>query len=189
MALMRLFFAVPIPPDNSAVLSALCSRLQTQRGWHWVDERNWHITLAFLGETDGNCVSALSELGEQVAANHPSSTLTLDSLQWWPTPSRPRLLAAVAENAGALPQLRKQLAAGLRDRGINFDGKPLRPHVTLMRLERGIDLFDLSLPPCSIRIDIETLALYRSERQHGETRYRPIWQRDLIPPTPVFFKK
>lgn len=186
---MRLFFAVPIPPDNGVALSTLCSRLQTQRGWHWVDERNWHITLAFLGETDGKDVSALSELGEQVAANHPSSTLTLDSLQWWPTPSRPRLLAAVAENAGALPPLRKELASGLRDLGINFDGKPLRPHVTLMRLERGIEVLDLSLPSCSIHIDIETLVLYRSERDHGETRYRPMWQRDLNSPAPVFFKK
>lgn len=186
---MRLFFAVPIPPDNTAVLSALCARLQTQRGWHWVDERNWHITLAFLGETEGKYVSALSELGERVAANHECSTLMLDSLQWWPTPSRPRLLAAVAENAGALPPLRKELGSGLRDLGINFDGKPLRPHVTLMRLERGVEIFDLSLPPCRVHIDVDTLALYRSERERGETCYRPIWQRDLNPPAPAFFKK
>jgi len=186
VALMRLFFAVPIAPESSAALSALCSRLQTQRGWHWVSERNWHVTLAFLGETDGKWVQSLSELGESVAATSECSALTLDSLQWFPSINRPRLLAAVAGQAGALPSMRKQLAARLRDLGVNFDGKPLRPHVTLMRLERGVEVHDLSLPPCDIRVDVEALALYRSEREHGETRYRPIWRRDLNPPLPPF---
>lgn len=179
---MRLFFGVPIPPEASVVLEALCARLQTQRGWHWVSERNWHITLAFLGETEGNSVEPLCELGENVAANHTICKITLEQLQWWPSLSKPRLLAAVSEAPGALAPIRKMLAQGLRDLGVDFDGKPLRPHVTLLRLERGVTPACFDLPAGSVEVDIETLALYSSERVRGDAYYRQLWQRQFHTP-------
>lgn len=186
MALLRLFFGVPILPAACAAFEALRARLQTQRGWHWVDERNWHITLAFLGETDGNYVSPLCELGETVAREHAACNIALEQLQWWPSLSKPRLLAVMTENPSPLAPIRKALAQGLRDIGVSFESKPLRPHVTLMRLERGTKLQSLDLPAASIDVDIASLVLYRSERVHGETHYRPLWQRELKPIIPKF---
>ena len=183
---MRLFFGVPIPAEASAQLEALCACLQTQRGWHWVAERNWHITLTFMGEADGDVVGPLCELGERVAANYGACKITLEQLQWWPSPSRPRLLAAVSEIPGALAPIRKMLAQGLRDLGVDFDGKPLRPHVTLMRLERGVTPACFDLPAGSVDVDIESIALYNSERVRGETNYRPLWLRELQNPPPSF---
>lgn len=183
---MRLFFGVPIPPVASERLAALCGRVPEERGFEWVDERNWHITLAFLGATDGSDVNALCDLGEQVAANHSVCNILLEQLQWWPSVSRPRLLACVAEAPGALAPIRKQLVQGLRELGVDFDGKPLRPHVTLMRLQRGAVPVSLALPAGSVEVDIEAIALYRSERVRGKTHYRPIWQRELNPPLPPF---
>ncbi|HET8711656.1 MAG TPA: RNA 2',3'-cyclic phosphodiesterase, partial [Spongiibacteraceae bacterium] len=164
---MRLFFGVPIPSLASEQLAALCARVPAQRGFRWVDERNWHITLAFLGEIDGGYVNALCDLGESVAAQHSACKITLEQLQWWPTLSRPRLLAMVSEAAGALAPLRKQLVQGLRELGVAFDSKPLRPHVTLMRLARRALPMIYDLPVGSVDIDIETIALYSSERVRG----------------------
>lgn len=183
---MRLFFGVPLSPAASMQLEALCARLQTQRGWNWVDERNWHITLTFMGEVDGNSVNALCDLGETVATDHQACKIVLEQLQWWPSPSKPRLLASVSEAPGSLAPIRKQLAQGLRERGIDFDGKPLRPHVTLMRLERGVLPISFDLPVGSVDVDIEAIALYSSERNRGETYYRPIWTRELQIPPPSF---
>jgi 2'-5' RNA ligase len=186
VALMRLFFAVPVPPAAAAALAGWCARLQSQRGWHWVAERNWHVTLAFLGETEGRLLNSLGELGDRVAAGGSGGAIALNSLQWWPSATRPRLLAAVADAAGPLAPLRRELAAGLRELGIDFDGKPLRPHVTLLRLERGVlpELFDL--PAGAVDIEVESIALYRSERERGETRYRPLIEWELPAPPPVF---
>lgn len=183
---MRLFFGVPISSAASAKLEALCARLQTQRGWQWVAERNWHITLAFMGDIDGNYLNALCELGESVVANQCACNITLEQLQWWPSLSKPRLLAAVSETPGALAPLRKMLVQGLRDLGIDFDGKPLRPHVTLMRLERGVLPMSFDLPAGGVDVDIDALALYSSERIRGETNYRPLWQRELPSSPPSF---
>ncbi len=187
---MRLFFGVPINPSASGQLAALCARFPAQPGWQWVAERNWHITLAFLGgregETDGNHVNALCDLGEAVAANHQACKITLEQLQWWPSLSKPRLLACVAEMPGALAPIRKQLVQGLRELGIDYDGKPLRPHVTLMRLERGVLPLSHDLPAAAVKVDVDALALYSSERNRGETYYRPVWERELQRPPPRF---
>lgn len=187
---MRLFFGVPITRSAHEQLAALCERFPAQSGWQWVAERNWHITLAFLGgregEVDGNAVNALCDLGEEVAANNFACKITLEQLQWWPSVSKPRLLASMSETPGALAPIRKQLAQGLRDLGIDFDGKPLRPHVTLMRLERGVLPVSYELPASSVNVDIESIALFSSERNRGETYYRPIWERELQTPPPKF---
>ncbi|HSB97377.1 MAG TPA: RNA 2',3'-cyclic phosphodiesterase [Spongiibacteraceae bacterium] len=195
MALMRLFFAVPLPAAATLELGKLCARLPRSSDWLWLDERDWHITLAFLGDTDGAKLPALCELGERVVMDSVvdsvmdsvadysppvSSRLTLTSLQWWPDISRPRLLAAVGEASEPLRGMRKLLTAGLREMGVAYDGKPLRPHVTLMRLARGAPVHDLTVPPCAIEVSLESLALYRSERERGVTHYRPLWQRELL---------
>lgn len=196
---MRLFFGVPLPHETTDALESVLATVPKQRGWKPVASRNWHITLSFLGDTDGQCLNPLVELGEQAAAEHAATAVTLDSLQWWPSESRPRLLAAVASISTPLQPLRKQLNRGLRDLGIAFDGKPLRAHVTLLRLERGIHVDDLRLPPCSVDVAIENLALYvsetvrgdssSSERGRNEKAYRPLWQQSLQLPPPWGWRK
>ncbi|MFT3929802.1 MAG: RNA 2',3'-cyclic phosphodiesterase [Spongiibacteraceae bacterium] len=183
---MRLFFGVPIEQPAALQLAELSSRVPNQRGFNWIDERNWHITLTFMGEVDGNAVNALCDLGEAVAANHQACKITLEQLQWWPSVSKPRLLACVSEIPGALNPMRKQLAQGLRELGVDFDGKPLRPHVTLMRLERGVLPMSYDLPAGAVSVDVESIALFSSERNRGETYYRPIWEKELVPLPPQF---
>lgn len=177
---MRLFFGVPLSPEATLALESACARVHAQRGWRWVASHNWHITLSFLGETEGRWVNALVDLGERVAQASEAGSIVLDSLQWWPSENRPRLLAAVAEQAAPLQPIRKLLNEGLRELGLPFDGKPLRAHVTLLRLERGVLVDDLSLPACNVKVDAESLALYVSEKTQGEKRYRPIWEQALL---------
>jgi RNA 2',3'-cyclic 3'-phosphodiesterase len=184
VALMRLFFAVPVPVAATLELEKLRARLPHPADWLWLDARDWHITLAFLGDTDGAKLPALCELGERVVdeahVEFSLSKLALDSLQWWPDISRPRLLAAVGAALEPLLGMRKSLLAGLREIGVAYDGKPLRPHITLMRLARGAVVHDLTVPPCAVDVTVESLALYRSERERGVTHYRPLWQKELF---------
>jgi len=190
--MMRLFFGVPLAPVPTAQLEAVMTRVPLQRGWRPLSSQNWHITLSFLGDTDGRQLNALIDLGEQVAADHLSTALVFNSLQWWPDANRPRLLAAVAADSTPLQAMRKQLNAGLRELGVNFDSKPLRAHVTLLRLERGIHVDDLSVPACDVNVECDELALFVSEKfvsekfvsdkGKSEKRYRPVWRQMLESP-------
>lgn len=176
---MRLFFAIPVTGQAARELEMRRMLLSTPRGGHWLAMRDWHVTVSFLGEVDGNRVAALCDLGERVAAGGAQSSVRLDDFEWWPSASRPRLLAAVGAAPRALLDLRNALNEGLRELGVNYDGKPLRPHVTLLRLERNATTADTAPVPCGIDVGIESLALYRSEREQGVTHYRPLWQAEL----------
>jgi 2'-5' RNA ligase len=193
MAQMRLFFGVPLPPAASIALEAVMQQVPLQRGWHPVAARNWHVTLSFLGDTDGRLLNPLIELGERVAAAHTSTAIVLDSLQLWPTAlhceKRPRLLAAVASVSTALQPLRKDINAGLRELGVAYDGKPLRAHVTLLRLERDVLIDDLRVPACCAEIAVEQLALFVSEGGGRDKYYRPLWQQALQQPPPWGWRK
>lgn len=176
---MRLFFAIPVAAAGAAGIEKLRLQIAAPRDSHWLEPRDWHVTLAFLGEVDGAMLPALCELGERSVATAMQSSLRLNNLQWWPGEQRPRLLVAAGEATSALAELRKSLTAGLRELGVNYDGKPLRPHVTLLRLARAAVVLDFALPPCAVDVEVESLALYRSERDRGVTHYRPLWQREL----------
>ena len=179
MAVMRLFFAIPVAGDAARTLESRRMLLPTPRGGHWLAQRDWHVTVSFLGEVAGNLVPALCEVGERAAAEGAQCSVRLDDFEWWPSASRPRLLAATGTAPRALLDLRNALHSGLRELGVNYDGKPLRPHVTLLRLERNATTADTAPVPCGIDVDVESLALYRSERERGATRYRPLWQMEL----------
>jgi 2'-5' RNA ligase len=179
MALMRLFYAVPVTGRAALELDRCRLLSSTPRGGHWLDMRDWHVTLAFLGDTDGALLPALCDLGERVAAAASQCSLALHTLEWWPSASKPRLLAAVGEAPQALLTMRRDLLAGLRELGVDHDGKPLRPHVTLLRLERSASTSDTAPTPCAVDLEVTQLALYRSERERGVTHYRPLWEADL----------
>ena len=126
----------------------------------------------------------LTALGERVAQLAGRCSLRFNTLAWWPKPARPRLLAAVAPEAGSLQPLRDGLAEGLDQLGVPFDHRPLRPHITLMRLPRGepVDaelLAALPLPSFDIELPVSELLLYRSEASPAGRRYTPIWRREL----------
>jgi len=176
---MRIFFAVPVAAAAGTALNALCAELQTQRGWRWVPQHNWHITLAFLGETDEAHIPVLIELGQRVSASVNPGTLLLTRFEWWPVAQRPHLLVAAADPNEPVLTLHSLLLEGLAELDIDVDPRPLRPHLTLVRLQRGAEINQPVLPPCSIEIPVEQLVLYCSERSAHGPHYRPLWQQTL----------
>jgi RNA 2',3'-cyclic 3'-phosphodiesterase len=176
---MRIFFAVPVAATAAAALSALCARLQTQRGWRWVPQGNWHITLAFLGATDEAKIPALRELGQQAANSVAKGSLALTRFEWWPVAKRPHLLVAAADPTEPLLSLHEILLDGLAQAGIEVDARPLRPHLTLVRLQRDAEAVQPVLPECCIDVPVERLVLYSSEPGGHGSIYRELWQQSL----------
>ncbi len=176
---MRTFFALPIPAVANAPLHELCTQLQTQRGWRWIPPANWHITLAFLGQTDPLLLTTLTILGNAAAAAVKPSSLILNQLEWWPTAQAPRLLVATAPPVPAVTDLHRRLLEGLASAQIDVDAKALRPHLTLVRLQRDIPTAQPSLPPCNVEVPMQRLVLYSSEAGANGSVYRELWQANL----------
>lgn len=163
MASLRLFFAVPVAAAAVPSLEALHARLQRHDGWRWSDKSSWHITTAFLGDTDSGALPLLERLGEYTTTLGARGDIRLTRLEWWPTQLHPRLLVATGAATEPLLTLHRTLRDQLAQQGFNCDARPLRPHLTLARLQRSAER--PALPACAEQVPVTTMALYLSERK------------------------
>ncbi len=136
---MRLFFGVEIPDRVRARLARVQSLLRdSQADVRWVEPRNTHFTLAFLGQVDDNEIGVLDKLACHAAATTPSVFLTLEGLGTFPDRLRPRVVwVGVTGKLEPLIGLHQALRRGLADLGFWVDRRPFRPHVTLGRIKRS----------------------------------------------------
>ena len=121
---MRLFFALWLDIDTATRLARVAASLNLTSPGRLVDAKNYHVTLAFLGEVAESRLAVLQQVGGSLQA--PRCTVALDSLEFWPQ-SRV-VVAAAQETPPGLLRLWTQLreATGL-------PRAQLRAHVTLAR--------------------------------------------------------
>jgi len=125
----RLFFALPPPPALRQSLAALARQWRTEAGGRCVTAEGLHLTLLFLGGVERVRLAELSAAAASLAAE--PFQLQLDGVECW---AKPRVGVCVAKSAPpALFDLAEALAVRMRNLGIEFDARRLRPHVTLLR--------------------------------------------------------
>jgi 2'-5' RNA ligase len=121
---LRLFFALWPDVDAATRLARAAATLNLESPGRLVDAKNYHVTLAFIGEVAESSLAVLQQAGGSLQA--PRCAIALDSLEYWPQ-SRV-VVAAARETPPALLTLWAQLheATGLAR-------AQLRTHVTLAR--------------------------------------------------------
>lgn len=133
-ATQRLFFALwPTDSMQAALADATRSAVAACRG-NPVPSRNYHFTLAFLGDVPVTRIADLSASALRVAAIAPIAII-LDQLNYW---RRSEILCATSTTeAPAAIALAETLKRSLVEAGFAPDlDKPFRPHVTLARKAR-----------------------------------------------------
>ena len=98
-----------------------------------VDRRNWHITLAFVGDIEESLIPQLQQRASsiQVEPFH----LSFDRLEFW---ARPRVACLVAATVPTeLQQLVMSLHTIIQDVGVIPEDRTYRPHITVARNARA----------------------------------------------------
>lgn len=134
---MRLFVALPLPPDLAAAAAALTPDVPALRP---VRPELLHITLAFIGRVPDEQLDAVIAATREAALSQGPFTIALTSAGRFPEGGMPRIVwlgidEGGSECAGLATAVRRALAA----RDIPFDDKPFRPHVTLARVRDDTD--------------------------------------------------
>jgi RNA 2',3'-cyclic 3'-phosphodiesterase len=127
----RLFFGL----DASAQRQPLV-RLQQQLALAAapVVAENLHLTLLFLGAVPDTKLPQLYQLGHQVALQHGSFEMVLDTLGLFP---QAKVAWIGASNPPTeLLTLELALRTGVSALGLPLDPRPYRPHITLYRKAR-----------------------------------------------------
>jgi 2'-5' RNA ligase len=129
---VRLFIALPLPHDIAARAFAVLPDLP---GLRRVEPELMHLTLAFLGSTPDDRLSAVVDAVSEAASGRACFDVELDHAGRFPKSGPPRV-AWLGMSAGADDS--SALAVAVRDalakRSIAFDEKAFRPHVTLGRV-------------------------------------------------------
>ena len=134
----RLFVAVTPPP---AVVEELERYVGPRRGhgapWRWTPARNWHVTLAFLGDVDGFRQDSLIERLAEVARGAEPFRFAAGGAHAFPNPRSAKALALGAAQGGEeIAHLARRVRNACSRAGVPPDGARFLPHLTVARSGR-----------------------------------------------------
>ena len=142
---LRLFFALPLPPDLGGALGRW---QRAQAGFEGGSRpEGLHLTLAFLGERTPEGLPALEAAVADVAPRHRAFPLRTAGLGGFPEGGRARVLWLGLAPCPALEALAADLRGALAAAGEGFDAKPFRAHLTLARFRRPRPVEAFAAPP------------------------------------------
>ncbi|MFG3188789.1 RNA 2',3'-cyclic phosphodiesterase [Streptomyces omiyaensis] len=134
-ATIRVFVALAPPDDAKDELArALAPAYAAHPGMRWNRIEDWHVTLAFLGELPVGLADRLhAPLAELAAARRPLGLALrggghFDERVLW---------SGIAGDVPGLHRLADEVRGLVKEAGIPYEGRPLRPHLTLARARRG----------------------------------------------------
>ena len=133
---MRAFIAITLPESCCAALSQLQRHLMRAKAdVKWVEPKQLHATLKFLGEISEPQRLRLDVLVRDVARGASPMRLALDQLGAFPSLSAPRVLwVSLRGDVERLSELVKRLERELAACGVASEDRPFAAHVTLGRV-------------------------------------------------------
>lgn len=175
---IRSFIALPIPPDTINELGDLAAKMSYQdksSAVRWVDQANYHITLAFLGDQEED---HLESLAEKIDENLKQEEFQLSLTHPCPFPeARPKLVAAMADRNDAIMAAHRQIISAVKSVDMVIDKRKFIPHVTLGRYRHSKNVYAGTIPVnVSFETIIDEVVLYQSILTSSGAEYEPIYR-------------
>ncbi|MGE4403825.1 MAG: RNA 2',3'-cyclic phosphodiesterase [Desulfobulbus sp.] len=126
----RLFVAIDPPLEIREQLRMLCCGLPNAR---WVAPEQFHLTLSFIGETEGSAFLDIREALAEISA--PKFSLQLQGVGFFPPRGQPRVVWAGIERNELLQVLQRKIITRLFHLGLEPENRKFSPHITLARLQ------------------------------------------------------
>ena len=132
----RLFVAAKIKPDQDFlnVFFRLKKELQYEK-INWVDEKNLHFTLKFLGKTATSEIAKITETLEHIAQTTNAMDIKIENLGIFGSRYDPRVIWAGIESSEPLLALGEKVLNKLNAAGFKRDRQNFVPHITLGRIK------------------------------------------------------
>lgn len=133
---IRIFTAISIPKNIMGQIVSHLPNWQAQLSFQkWVDPRDLHITLHFIGDMPVSSVSSIQTAMEKAASQSSGFSLELSKLGGFGREERPSVLWLGLKRLPAeLLHLHQMLGQSLHsEMGYTPETRPYRPHVTLAR--------------------------------------------------------
>ena len=162
----RLFFALWPSAIVRERLARVAQSIHAGCGGRLMQPRNLHLTLAFLGDTDLTHRAAALAAARLVAVM--PLRIVIDRMGYFRQGRQRGVVWAGGEAPAALVELSGSLRGALKAAEVTFDGKPLVPHVTLLRDARAPEATCTFDP---IEWNSDAFVLVESTRDEAGVRY------------------
>lgn len=177
----RIFIAVKvvITAEMEMLMASLRSFLGNEN-IRWVDIQNIHITLAFLGDTPAAKISPLTLMIKEKCTGFGNFNFTLAGTGIFRNFRDPRIIWAGINPQEDLIRLRTLITECLNTAGLDFDGKPFVPHLTLGRLKTIRDIENLRRVLDTFRdtefqnVGVNEVILFESILNQAGPTYKPL---------------
>ena len=134
-----------------------------------VERRNWHVTLAYVGQFPEDSIGELRESARRIQVE--PFKLSFNRLEYWP---RPKIAALMSPTVPAeLQTLVSKLNEVLVDIGVMPDDRTYRPHITVVRGARPFSTERLAHRAATQSSRLEVI---ESVAGPGGVRYLPLKQ-------------
>lgn len=160
----RLFFAIWPSDELRRHIEEATVGLARHSGGHVVPARNFHVTLAFVGDVPQAQLDAVIAAGGKTSAPH--FAMMLDQIEAWP---RSNVLVLTAPRTPpALVTLVDHLLFNLLEKQIKLKREVYKPHVTLVR---NLPMLRPSQKIAPFEWPVTEFALVESTLDADEARY------------------
>ncbi len=179
---MRTFFCLATDTILNRDLAALAGKLRatTTVRVAWVQPRNFHVTVRFLGDIDPMLTIELERMVRPIAARTAPFPLTIDRLGAFPAPARARVIWAGGDAPPEFVTLTDQINRGLAVLGFPPARKETIAHITLGRVKGRPDralaraLSEHSALPMHI-LHVDRIILMESTLTPRGAEYAPLF--------------
>lgn len=175
---LRSFIGLPIPQGAANQLGDIAAKMAYQdksNAVKWVDQANYHITLAFLGEQPMHVLESLADqLDDRVQQTEFEASVK--SLSPFPE-GKPKLIVAMLERNDSLRELHRQVMSAVNACDIELDKRRFIPHITLGRYRHTKNSFSGAIPmTVSCEFVLDDLVLYESNLTPSGAEYEAIFR-------------
>ena len=151
----------------------------------WIESRNLHITLKFIGETDEENLKKLKDVVEATARKTSNFKLNVCGQGAFPKKERAKVLwLGVDGETNILADLNKRLERRLEKAGFERDAQKFNPHLTIARLREPRASQDLVAAHFSAKFEtakfkVSEIAIYESMPKANGSIYSLISRHQL----------
>jgi 2'-5' RNA ligase len=137
MEKIRSFIAIELPEELKQALTRLQEELKSSGSLpvRWVEPKNIHLTLKFLGDIDVAITGKITVALEETVRGSPPFSIEVSGLGVFPNMNRIQIIwVGLFGELEKLGQLQKRIEEALKPLGFPAEGRPFTPHLTLARV-------------------------------------------------------
>jgi len=168
---MRTFIAIELPQEVKDTLGRIQDRLKASGAdVKWVEPRNIHLTLKFLGETDEQTLNKVTAALEEIAKAQKQFSASLSFCDAFPSINSPRVIwQGITRGEQEIKAVAARIETRLAETGIPKEEHEFAAHITLGRTRSSRNrremtelLTDMAAKPPQAEFAVTALTLFQS---------------------------